>query len=172
MSNSSAKRARQTKRLIGAFDDMEKKLTTDFSFGAGLSVEVADIGRIDTRQIRDLAVAQLKLVMPRIEQRLASALDAAISSPVWSWEDGSRDIVDSGELKNSLNITWNGMRAIIRYDVPYAMLVHEGGYIQPYGNPNAERVYLPGRPWIRSTLLGGGPVPQFEWEEAIKSVLQ
>ena len=40
-----------------------------------------------------------------------------------------------------------GNSLVISYDVPYANLVHFGGYVVPYGNSFAERVFIPARPW-------------------------
>ena len=94
---------------------------------------------------------------------LTEALNAAMAAP-WGWSQGARDIIDTGELRNSLQITISNGRVVINYDTPYAGLVHYGGYITPYGNASIEKVYLPGRPWVKSTLEGGGPVPQFDFQ--------
>ena len=168
MSSASSKRNAKTKKLMKILEMGEFNGKAVSTFEKDLSIEV---GEVDLSEVERIATNQLKLVLPSLERGLANALDAAISSPSWQWFDGSRDIVDTGELKNALNISWNGLKLIVAYDTPYAMLVHEGGYIRPYGNPNATPVYLPGRPWVRSVLLGGGPVPQFDWELAIKNAL-
>lgn len=95
----------------------------------------------------------------RIAQDLQGALSAAMASGVWSGED----LIDTGELMNSGNVSVTADGITISYDAPYAALVHYGGYIHPYGNINA-RVYLPPRPWVESVLFGGGPVQRFDFE--------
>lgn len=107
-----------------------------------------------------------------IASRLGEALDEAMSSAVWSWDDGTRDIVDTGKLMSSRNVTVDGNRISISYDVPYAGLVHYGGYIVPYGNKSVEKVYIPARPWVDSVVMGGGPVPQFNFEEIYAQAIE
>lgn len=102
--------------------------------------------------------------------QLKLALDAALEAPVWAWNDGVRDIVDTGKLKSSGVVVVRPLELEVYYTAPYAMLVHNGGYIQPYGNPNARPLYLPPRPWIRSVLYGGGPVPRFDMMDALGRV--
>lgn len=101
-------------------------------------------------------------------QAIEEALDTAVSSSAWAWNTGgARDIVDTGELKASLSVAINGDTIDISYGVPYASFVHNGGYIQPYGNQKIDAVYLPGRPWIDATLYGNGPVPSVNLDEII-----
>ena len=63
-------------------------------------------------------------------------------------------LVDTGALRDSLDVILEKNGLVISYNVPYANLMHYGGYIQPYGNPNAQPVYLPGRPWVEDALNG------------------
>ena len=108
-------------------------------------------------------------LMPKAAVALKQRLDMALMAPVWAWNDGVRSIYDTGVLMASGSVTWNGKSLVINYTAPYADLVHNGGYIQPYGNKSARPVYLPGRPWISAVLDGGGPVPQWnlaDWLEA------
>lgn len=92
-----------------------------------------------------------------LELELKTKLDSALRAS-WGWTSGSRDIIDTGELAGSLSIS-NGPDGVsFSYDSEYAGLVHYGGYIRPYGNPNAELVYLPARPWI-DAVLGNAPGP-------------
>lgn len=108
-----------------------------------------------------------------IAQRLGEALDDALESAVWGWrEGGSRDIIDTGKLKRSRQIVVEGKNIRISYDVPYAGLVHFGGYILPYGNEYAEKIYVPGRPWLDSVILGGGPVPKFDFESIYEQAIE
>lgn len=94
---------------------------------------------------------------------LREALDSAMESNVWDWDGDSRDIVDTGELKRSLKISVDENNNLhIVYDKDYAAIVHYGGYFNAFGNKNATR-YYPGRPWVKSVIEGGGPVPQFDF---------
>ena len=97
-----------------------------------------------------------------VARALKEALDEAILSEVWQWTEGVRDIYDTGELMESGTVTVDGTGIKIAYSAPYAMLVHYGGYINPYGISSA-KVYLPPRPWIEATLNGDGPVPKFDY---------
>lgn len=107
-----------------------------------------------------------------VESYLPSVLDLALDSNVWSWprqtvrQNGSvagrtRDIVDTGELKKSLVINTSFLKTAtkfeIKYTAKYAGLVHEGGYIRPYGNTRAAKVFVPGRPWIEAAMKGTIP---------------
>lgn len=171
MASKNSKSSKKRKNLVKAIEAVEESLlyssTMKIEFDGSLEV---DFDGLDAK-IRKIAMAKLKEALPKTEPALASALNAAIASPSWEWAGGRRDIVDTGALKNSLQIEWRGMRAIVGYNQPYAAIVHEGGYIKPYGNTAAAPVYLPGRPWVKSVLIGGGPVPQFDWEAAIRAVL-
>lgn len=94
---------------------------------------------------------------PRNEFRdiLDAVLRDAINSSIWRTRNGKDDIISSGELLDSGNVELTGSSGIsIEYDVPYAALVHYGGYIVPYGNSRANRVYLPPRPWVADVLAG------------------
>ena len=103
---------------------------------------------------------------PQVFRELGNQLQANMKAGSWGWRDGSRDIVDTGELMESQSITVSGFSANISYNSPYAAITHYGGYIYPYGNTNATKVYLPARPWITATIEGGGPVPVFDFYAA------
>jgi hypothetical protein len=106
-----------------------------------------------------------------ISQRLADALDQAMRSQVWGTSGGNADIIDSGALSASLNVTVSGTQINVSYGEPYANLVHYGGYILPYGNASLEKVYVPPRPWVQSVLQGGGPVPRFDFESIYRQAI-
>jgi len=107
-----------------------------------------------------------------VSRDLKKALDDAMDSPVWRWNGGKvRDIVDTGELKASGTVKIDNSGVSVVYSSPYAGIVHNGGYIRPYGNPNARPVYYPKRPWVAATLLGGGPTPQFNFSESVMNNL-
>lgn len=94
---------------------------------------------------------------------LKTALDNAMESNVWGGSDDS-DIVDTGNLRDSLQIEVTSDGVIIDYTAEYAALIHYGGYILPYGNSSATRVYLEGRPWVESVLFGNGPIQGYDAE--------
>ena len=99
----------------------------------------------------------------RIAVALKQALDEAISSPIWpTANDGNEDIVDTGALMESgkVTVTNNGVQIV--YDSDYALFVSTGGFINPYGNISV-RVYLPPRPWVEATVLGGYGLPPFNF---------
>jgi hypothetical protein len=91
-------------------------------------------------------------------------LPKAMQASSWGFTGGSRDIIDTGQLMKSMNVTISGSSVQVSYDEPYAALVHYGGYIQPYGNRDAAPMYLPGRPWVQAVLTGGGPVESIDYE--------
>ena len=92
-----------------------------------------------------------------VEKSLREALDASISSQ-WAWNEGTRDIIDTGKLKSSLEIksVFNQTKVgfQVSYNTPYAAFVHYGGMIKPYGNPNAADVVIPARPWVQAVFEG------------------
>lgn len=106
-----------------------------------------------------------------VANQLALALDKAMASSVWKTPNSTGDIIDTGELMRSRNVTYQNGRFVITYSSPYFGIVHFGGYIQPYGNSDAKKVYIPARPWIASTLGGGGPVPAFDFGAAYRQAL-
>lgn len=61
-------------------------------------------------------------------------------------------VVDTGALKNSLIIETTQNSVDISYNVPYAALQQYGGYILPYGNRDAQPVYITPRPWLDAVL--------------------
>jgi phage gpG-like protein len=119
---------------------------------------------------RLLKVAHRK-AMKQMAFLLEEALNTAMESPVWDWTNDTRDIVDTGKLKDSLKIIVDsdGDMNII-YGTEYAAIVHYGGYFHPFGNREINQ-YFPGRPWVSAVLEGGGPVEQFEFEDTYKTLL-
>jgi phage gpG-like protein len=113
----------------------------------------------------------LKGSIPDIMNRLRAALDNALEAAVWQTSKGAADIVDTGALKRSLTMTSTPDGIEISYRAPYASLVHYGGYVLPYGNTNADKVYIPPRPWLQSVMQGGGPVVQFNLEAVLREAI-
>ncbi len=162
----------RTTRVSGVGQSKQIRRTT--SSGGGIPIEW-DI-KLSGNPAADILTGveeAIKIANEIIAQRLGEALDAAIDSAVWAWgADGPRDIYDTGKLKASRQISINSNKIVISYNVPYAGIVHFGGYILPYGNPNAKKVYLPARPWVDSVVLGGGPVPKFDFESIYTQAIE
>jgi phage gpG-like protein len=137
----------------------------------GVALKVSGIDSINSKAAR--LIQGLNSSRSLIAEKLKDALDQALESSVWS--GGGRedsDLVDSGRLKNSGSVVATEKGISIRYDAPYAALIHYGGYILPYGNKSTEKVYIPPRPWIQSVIRGGGPVPQFDFAAVMREALR
>ena len=155
---------------------------TKFSFKQKLEIKLPKVeGKAQTKKMQAAVNKAITRGAQKgatyVEKDLKAALDASISANVWSWpratlrQNGSeagttRDIVDTGKLRNSLEIkasfsvTKVGFQ--INYKTPYAGLVHYGGVIKPYGNPNAADVLVPGRPWVQAIFEGTHGQPKFD----------
>lgn len=106
-------------------------------------------------------IESLKIVAEELELALGIAMESKVwGNPGWPYGDG--DIVQFGNLRDSLEIGVTEEQITISYMEEYAAIVHFGGYINLYGNINA-KIYMPARPWIKSVLLGGGPVEKFDF---------
>lgn len=132
----------------------------------------AEMDSVDEDAIEETFEAEVASVMGRLANELSRALTEALKSPVWAWNGGARDIYNTGELARSLSIVTSGKGLTISYGAPYASIIHNGGYIFPYGNKNARPVYLPPRPWIQAVLYGGGPVPQYDVDAFLEENLR
>jgi phage gpG-like protein len=147
--------------------DLMPKIPKRLSFSASSSLGAMLQMRISAVPASDFE-ARLEAAIARASQRITAdlkqALDDALRSGVWATRSGAADIYETGELLASGSVKADENGLTIAYDAPYAALVHFGGYIHPYGNTSA-KVYLPPRPWVQSVLNGGGPVPQFDFQQ-------
>jgi hypothetical protein len=163
------------------FDDLEEKfskknlpkpISKSEKIGFGLKIDIGvEYDENIVEELEQFANLELQAAVKNNLEKIKGPLTEALNQSMqasWGWTEGARDIVDTGELMKSLKIEINGTNISITYDSPYAMLVHYGGYIMPYGNNSIERIYVPGRPWIDAVLNGGGPVPQFNFEDYIE----
>lgn len=94
-------------------------------------------------EVSDFFKRATKIFLKIAESEIHAKLDTEIIA---------QNLVDTGNLKSSLTIDLRYNVIDITYDAPYADLLHYGGYIRPYGNPNAKKVYIPGRPWVENVL--------------------
>ena len=125
------------------------------TLGIGISLKGMPFGgMLDLwkEQILERMTTNLSMSIPEVAQLLNSAME----SPVWQWTTDTRDIIDTGRLRDSLQIRMNGFGLIVSYSTPYAGIVHYGGVKRNGG------IY-PARPWAEAVLIGNGPVPQANW---------
>ena len=139
-------------------------LSNYLNFYGAAKKEIQILG-IDTSVLQnDLATAHTEAMQSMVPE-FADHLDAMMAAN-WGWTSGARDIIDTGALKNSKSVEYDGDSIVTSYSAPYANLIHNGGYIAPYGNKNIAKVYIPGRPWIMAAYgLANGPLPPYNFAE-------
>jgi len=136
-----------------ALDEIVKELTTkaqklktagfSVSGTTGIGTASLDLDYKDTSNFKTKLQQALIATLTEVSDDLKGKLDASIVS---------YNLVETGNLKNSLIIDTSDNSIKISYDAPYAALMHYGGYIIPYGNPNTQPVYIAPRPWIEVVL--------------------
>lgn len=150
------------KRMIKSINDLEKK---EGKIKAGFKIKsAADFTSLKTlaskfrQECNDAHVLTLQDLVPEIEQALTNAMN----TKAYYWDYGDGDIVQTGQLRDSVNVVADAESIIVTYSAKssgdgtdYAALVYYGGYA-PYGNPNIQ-VFMPARPWIKHVLVGGYP---------------
>ena len=109
----------------------------------------------------DDAVSGAYWPWPRITPRFGGSRSLSDAARQWNDALGSgvgspRSIVDSGALKQSRNFELDrvNLTAEWSWNVDYAAAVHEGAYINPFGNKN-KVVQLPARPGTQAVIEGG-----------------
>jgi hypothetical protein len=94
---------------------------------------------------------------------LFAAFQQSFTAKAWPWPrqtqrtvgtvGSPRNLIDVGNLRQSGTYQMSGpYQATFKWSANYATAVHEGANIYPWGNRNAQRVYLPPRPWTRAVL--------------------
>lgn len=156
------------KRMIKAMNDIEND---EGSVKAGFTIKsAADFTALKTiaskfaAEANNAHVKTLAALAPEIKQ----ALTDAMNTKAYGWDYGDGDIVQTGELRDSVQVNADDESIVVTYSASssgdgtdYAAIVYFGGYIHPYGNPNVQ-IYMPGRPWIKHVLVGGNTgVPKF-----------
>jgi hypothetical protein len=64
-----------------------------------------------------------------------------------------RNLIDIGNLRQTGSWRMTGSyQATFKWSANYATAVHEGAWIHPWGNKDADKVLLPARPWTRAVL--------------------
>lgn len=157
--------AKVLKSLINATRDIERELgTVETGITVKSSADFTDLKTLTKKFPKATRTAHIE-TLKFLGEELELALSIAMESKVWQnndWPYGDGDIVQFGNLRDSLKIETNEEEIRISYMEEYAAIVHFGGYIHLYGNIHS-RVYMPARPWIKSVLLGGGPVDKFDF---------
>jgi hypothetical protein len=173
--------AKVLKSLMKATRDLDKKsgdLNTKITLKS--SADFTDLKTI-TKKYPEAAKKAHLLALGAVAEELELALGIAMESKDWGtpdWPYGDGDIVQTGRLRDSLELRVTEEGIAIMYSAinpsdgfDYAAMVYFGGYIQPYGNPYV-KVYMPGRPWIKGVLLGGGPVDKFDFTGTYKTFFE
>lgn len=134
-------------------------------------------GKKAASEARRVLTQALLEASKQVETELKPLLDLSLSANVWDWprdtvrKNGSvagttRDITDLGRLRDSLVLDTKFMQTktqtLIKYNAPHANIVYYGGVIQPYGNPAANSVLIPGRPWVEAIINGTHGLPQYD----------
>jgi|TARA_B100000085_G_scaffold205994_1_gene189630 hypothetical protein len=156
------------KRMIKAMNEVENN---EGSVQAGFKIKsAADFTALKTvaskfaTEANNAHVKTLAALAPEIRQALTNAMN----TKAYQWDYGDGDIVQTGELRDSVQVTADSESIVVTYSASssgdgtdYAAIVYYGGYIHPYGNPNVQ-IFMPGRPWIKHVLVGGNTgVPKF-----------
>lgn len=107
--------------------------------------------------------------MQVVALRLKEALDDAMSANVWQWTSDTRDIIDTGALRESGRVSYNSssQNISIIYGEAYAAIVHYGGYVKSGYNSDVQ-IYYPARPWIQAVLKGTNAIPLFPFVQIYK----
>jgi phage gpG-like protein len=157
--------AKEYKALI------RKLSTKNIELPAGIGT--LTFGEINDGVIDDIKKQLLKNIdkahryaVRAVTNELSQALDNALDDPGWEWLNGiKRDIVETGALKASKKVYVDSDNDIhILYNAQYAAVVHYGGYVNVFGDPD-KTYYYPARPWVIGVLEGSEQIPRFEYEK-------
>lgn len=118
---------------------LEQIKESKFSNSLVLPTVTAEVDVSDAEGIIDDLDDAVAKYAQDIARDLAAKLDASLVS---------YKLVKTGKLRDSLVVDVTRDSVTISYGVPYAALLQYGGYIKPYGNPNAKKVYIAPRPWV------------------------
>lgn len=108
---------------------------------------------------------KIEKVFEQVARDYAIAQVYELEEDKWAWNrvtvrrNGTvvftpRNIVDTGDLRNSLSLKIQSESAVYRYSLPYAAIVHEGG-------KTAKGKIYPARPWTQSALDEDPPIDNF-----------
>ena len=83
-----------------------------------------------------------------------------------------RNLIDEGNLRRNSSWEMTGKyQAKFTWSSDYANLMHEGGWIYPWGNKNARSI-IPARPWTRAVLgtENVSAIKPFPFQKRLKDV--
>ena len=147
----------QIQARMGRFATVWDNADSTYIATLGIDISLKDMpfgGMLDEwkDEIIQRMTTNLTMSIPDVRELLNNAME----SPVWEWTTDTRDIIDTGRLRDSLQIRMNDFGLIVSYSTPYAGIVHYGGVSRSGG------IY-PARPWAEAVLIGNGPVSQADW---------
>lgn len=133
-----------------------------FSFKAGGFKDILSFAKEFPKAFKKSHAKTMEL----LAEDLKAALDAAMESDTWEWTNDTRDIIDTGALKNSGSVRYVPATETlaISYGEEYAAIVHFGGYVTSGYNPSIQ-IFYPARPWVTAVIEGGYSVDKFEFEK-------
>lgn len=151
------------KRLIKAVQNLESE---EGSVGGTIKIaSAADFTNLKTfvKKFKEECNLAHEQTLSDLSPEIELALTQAMNAKVYDWAYGDGDIVDTGQLRDSVDVVSTADSIMINYSAmssgdgtDYAAAVYYGAYIYPYGNPSI-RIYMPERPWIKHVLVGGYP---------------
>lgn len=120
--------------------------------------------RVTTSNLQAKAREASRRAAEIVMGELFAAFQQSFTAKAWDWPrpteraagptvGSPRNLIDTGNLRQTGTYQMTGpYQATFRWSAQYATAVHEGAYIYPWGNRDAERVLLPPRPWTRAVL--------------------
>lgn len=158
------------RELLNISNGYTIRYNIDVGYKPKLSLIIDD--KLSPQILRNLGRTRV-IFNNRVRTELIAALDTAIGLSIWPTDNGIGDIIDSGELMRSLDVSIQESVINIEYTADYANLVHYGGYIAPYGNESVDKVYIPPRPWVDVVLRSGVPGSDaFDFQGIYRKVLR
>jgi hypothetical protein len=118
---------------------------------------------VSTGNLQARAKAAARRASEIVMGELFAAFQQSFTAKSWAWPrqtqrtvgvvGSPRNLIDTGNLRQTGSFRMTGpYQATFKWSADYATAVHEGAWIYPWGNRDAERVYLPPRPWTRAVL--------------------
>lgn len=168
-------------KTIKGLKDIERNLSAISKIkSANTNIRMSIDFEIDNLNELNSAIKKIEKIPGRVEEahhktmaivaiRLKEALDDAMNSASWQWINDTRDIVDTGALRDSGRVSYNrsSQQLSITYGLEYAAIVHFGGYVKSGYNPNVQ-IYYPARPWITAVFQGTNGIPKFPFSRIYK----
>lgn len=151
------------RRMIKALNEVENnKGSIKAGFKINSAADFTALKTITSKFREECNLAHEK-TLAALASEIKQALTNAMNTKAYDWDYGDGDIVQTGALRDSVEVRADHESIIVTYSASssgdgtdYAAIVYYGGYIHPYGNPNVQ-IYMPARPWVKHVLVGGYP---------------